>query len=56
MPNQVGKRYVCASCGAEMLVTRAGEGALSCCGQPMQPREAPAATQAPQPRREGSDG
>lgn len=36
MPNEVGKRYVCAVCGAELLVTKAGAGALSCCAQPMQ--------------------
>lgn len=42
MATQVGKRYVCEQCGSEMLVTRAGEGLLSCCGQPMQLRGAPA--------------
>ncbi|MFI5266619.1 MAG: hypothetical protein ACHQ7M_04495 [Chloroflexota bacterium] len=36
MPNEVGKRYVCAVCSSELLVTKAGAGALSCCGQPMQ--------------------
>ena len=36
MPNEVGKRYVCAVCGAELLVTKAGTGALTCCAQPMQ--------------------
>lgn len=36
MPNEIGKRYVCAVCGSELLVTKAGSGALSCCGQPMQ--------------------
>jgi desulfoferrodoxin-like iron-binding protein len=40
---QVGKRYFCEQCGSEMLVTRAGEGPLGCCGQPMQLRGAPAA-------------
>lgn len=38
MANQMGKRYVCANCGSEMLVTRAGEGPLSCCGQAMELR------------------
>ena len=42
MPNQTGKRYACATCGSEMLVTRAGSGELSCCGQAMQPRDAAA--------------
>ena len=34
--NQVGKRYQCTKCNSEMIVTKAGDGALSCCGQPMQ--------------------
>jgi DNA-directed RNA polymerase subunit RPC12/RpoP len=33
--NEVGKRYVCAKCGAEFMVTKAGQGAVSCCGQEM---------------------
>jgi len=45
MPNQVGKRYFCEQCGTEMLVTRAGDGALICCGQPMQLRGAPTPAQ-----------
>ena len=35
MANQTGKRYVCGVCGTEMLVTKAGDGALACCDQPM---------------------
>lgn len=56
MANQTGKRYVCQSCGTEMLVTRGGEGTLSCCGQPMQLRGATAPAQAqaqPRPSGEG---
>jgi desulfoferrodoxin-like iron-binding protein len=34
--NQVGKRYQCTKCGTEMIVTKGGEGNLSCCDQPMQ--------------------
>ena len=34
--NQVGKRYQCGKCNSEMIVTKAGDGALSCCGTPMQ--------------------
>jgi hypothetical protein len=34
--NQVGKRYQCTKCNSEMIVTKGGDGALSCCGQPMQ--------------------
>ena len=49
MSNETGKRYVCAVCGTEMLVTRGGDGALNCCGQPMQLRTAsPAARPAAQ--------
>lgn len=35
MANQPGKRYVCAKCGSEMVVTKGGSGTLTCCGQPM---------------------
>jgi len=37
--NQVGKRYQCAKCGTEMIVTKGGEGNLSCCDQPMQQKQ-----------------
>ncbi|HZS03179.1 MAG TPA: hypothetical protein VFE37_31030 [Chloroflexota bacterium] len=53
MATQVGKRYYCEQCGSEMLVTRAGEGALSCCGQPMQLKGAPAAAPQGQERADG---
>jgi desulfoferrodoxin-like iron-binding protein len=33
---QLGKRYACASCGTETLVTKPSDGELSCCGQPME--------------------
>ena len=36
MANQVGKRYHCTKCGTEMIVTKGGEGQLTCCGQPME--------------------
>lgn len=36
MANETGKRYTCAICGCEMIVTRSGDGTLICCGQPMQ--------------------
>jgi len=36
MPNQLGKRYRCEICGTEVLITKAGEGQVECCGQPMQ--------------------
>jgi len=36
MAAQVGKRYVCKTCGAEFIVTRGGKGELYCCDQPME--------------------
>jgi len=36
MANQIGKRYICGKCGAEFIVTKAGEGAIHHCGQPME--------------------
>jgi desulfoferrodoxin-like iron-binding protein len=36
LANQVGKRYMCTKCNSEMIVTKAGDGDLGCCGQPMQ--------------------
>lgn len=36
MPNLLGKRYACASCGAELLVTKPGDGALVCHGAEME--------------------
>jgi desulfoferrodoxin-like iron-binding protein len=36
MANQIGKKYVCKKCGGELIVTRGGNGTLTCCGQPME--------------------
>jgi len=36
MANQVGKRYRCAKCGAEMIITKSGTGTISHCGHPME--------------------
>jgi hypothetical protein len=36
MPNQMGKRYTCATCEATVLVTKAGDGELSCHGAAME--------------------
>lgn len=33
---QVGKRFKCSSCGAEVLVTKGGTGDLQCCDAPME--------------------
>lgn len=35
MANQTGKKYICKKCGSEFIVTKAGKGTLTCCGQPM---------------------
>jgi len=32
---QAGKRYKCAKCGSEVMVTKPGTGALKCCGEEM---------------------
>lgn len=34
--SELGKRYVCASCGGEVLCTSPGPGDVSCCGKPME--------------------
>ncbi|TAK36471.1 MAG: desulfoferrodoxin [Chloroflexota bacterium] len=39
MATQIGKRYVCAKCGSEVIVTKAGAGALKCCGEDMQQKK-----------------
>lgn len=36
MTNQLGKRFECTTCGAELLCTKAGEGTVMCCDQPME--------------------
>ncbi len=36
MPNQLGKMYLCGSCGAQVIVTKGGDGAVKCCGAEMQ--------------------
>lgn len=36
MPSEVGKRYICKTCNSEMIVTKKGEGTLSCCQNPME--------------------
>jgi transcription elongation factor Elf1 len=46
MPNQLGKRFRCRTCGSEVLCTKAGDGAVECCGQAMevmQPKVLPSA-------------
>jgi desulfoferrodoxin-like iron-binding protein len=46
MAVQLGKRYVCLTCGTTALCTKAGDGELTCCGKPMDvqsPRALPSA-------------
>jgi desulfoferrodoxin-like iron-binding protein len=30
---------VCSKCGAQVIVTKAGNGSLQCCGQPMEQKK-----------------
>jgi DNA-directed RNA polymerase subunit RPC12/RpoP len=39
MANQVGKRYRCTKCGAEIIITKGGTGTVSHCGQPMEMKQ-----------------
>ena len=32
--NEIGKRYLCSTCGSEFIVTKAGSGTMVCCGAP----------------------
>lgn len=36
MANQMGKRYVCSQCETTVLVTKAGDGELTCHGVAME--------------------
>lgn len=36
MANQLGKIYVCKKCGSQVIVTKAGDGTLKCCGEVME--------------------
>ena len=40
MANQLGKRYMCESCGTEVLCNKPGAGTVECCGQSMKLKEA----------------
>ena len=39
MANQLGKRYVCETCGSGVLCTKSGEGEIDCCENPMEIQE-----------------
>jgi hypothetical protein len=36
MANQMGKRYTCTQCETTVLVTKGGDGELTCHGVPME--------------------
>ncbi len=36
MANQLGKMYLCGSCGAQVIVTKGGDGTIKCCDGEMQ--------------------
>jgi hypothetical protein len=36
---KLGKRHFCEECGTEVLVTKASEGSIECCGKEMQLKE-----------------
>jgi desulfoferrodoxin-like iron-binding protein len=39
MANQIGKIYLCAKCGAQVIVTKGGTGTVKCCGADMQQKK-----------------
>ncbi len=40
MPNTLGKRYFCESCGTEVLCNKPGGGTVTCCDNEMKIKEA----------------
>ncbi|MBI2865568.1 MAG: desulfoferrodoxin [Chloroflexi bacterium] len=36
MANELGKRFRCDNCGTEVLCTKAGGGAVTCCDKEME--------------------
>jgi desulfoferrodoxin-like iron-binding protein len=40
MATQLGKRYLCDTCGTEVLCNKAGGGSLTCCDHDMKLKEA----------------
>jgi desulfoferrodoxin-like iron-binding protein len=42
MATQLGKRYLCESCGTEVLCNKPGAGGLVCCDREMKLKEAQA--------------
>jgi hypothetical protein len=40
MPTKVGTRLQCGTCGTEIIVVKATDAEVVCCGAPMKPKEA----------------
>ena len=40
MATQLGKRYLCNTCGTEILCNKAGSGSVTCCEHEMKVKEA----------------
>lgn len=40
MSNQLGKRYLCETCGTEVLCNKPGAGSVTCCDKDMKLKEA----------------
>lgn len=38
MATKLGEMTVCKECGAEYIGTAAGQGTVTCCGQPTEPK------------------
>ena len=39
MTNQLGKRYICVTCGISVLCTKSGNGEIECCDVKMELQE-----------------
>ena len=38
MDHKIGTRLQCGACGAEAILTKAGDAELSCCGRTLEPK------------------
>jgi len=39
MANQLGKVYICSTCGSQVIVTKGGTGTMKCCGAPLEQKK-----------------
>jgi desulfoferrodoxin-like iron-binding protein len=39
MASELGKRYLCTTCGQQVICLKAGTGPLTCCGKPVEQTE-----------------